>query len=77
MPVFEYKTFVCDQATLQGHLTAYGLESWRLHTCEPVALIGPSGSGILQVLVVLDRVTVPEEEAATEDDAPEGIAMKG
>lgn len=79
MPIFEYLTFVCDQDELQDRLTKAGLESWRLHTCEPVVMVGDGGaSGILQVLVVLDRVDYAGEEDATEEDqAPEGLAMRG
>ena len=76
MIVFQYLTFVCEQSDLQTRLTEAGLEGWRLHTCEPVVMTGPSGSGLLNVLVVLDRVMdAPGEEAVVEDSAPEGIAM--
>ena len=81
MPIFEYLTFLCNQDELQPLLTRYGLERWRLHTCEPVVFIGPQGSGILQTLIVMDRVIDEEPEepamAVANDEAPEGIAMRG
>ena len=77
MLIFQYLTFVCVQSDLQRQLTEAGLEGWRLHTCEPVAVVGPSGSGLLHILVVLDRMDIPEEENAVDESAPEGIAMTG
>ncbi len=78
MPIFQYLTFLCDQNDLQARLSVYGLERWRLHTCDPVVTVGPHGSGILQVLVVMDRIVDEPEEPVVEDDgAQEGIAMKG
>ena len=77
MFIFEYNTFVCEQPELQHLLTEAGIEGWRLHTCEPVVMVGPSGSGLLNVLVVLDRVGAPGEEDVVEDSAPEGVAMTG
>ena len=82
MPIFQYLTFVCDQSDLQDLLTKCGLERWRLHTCEPVISVGPQGSGILQILVVMDRVVdePTEEEGGNVSyyEAPsKGIAMKG
>lgn len=77
MPIFEYLTFLCNQDELQDRLTACGLERWRLHTCEPVVIIGSQGSGLLHVLVVLDR-TVEESSPEVEPgvpDFPVGIAM--
>lgn len=76
MIVFQYLTFVCEQSDLQTRLTEAGLEGWRLHTCEPVVMVGPEGSGLLNVLVVLDRIEdAPGEEDVVEDSAPEGIPM--
>jgi hypothetical protein len=79
MPIFQYLTFVCEQTELQPLLTRYGQEGWRLHTCDPVVTVGPQGSGLLNAFVVMDRyVEGPEpEEPATNDDAQEGIAMRG
>lgn len=76
MIVFQYLTFVCEQSELQHRLTEAGIEGWRLHTCEPVVMMGPSGSGLLNVLVVLDRmIDAPGEEDVVEEPAPEGIPM--
>ena len=81
MGIFKYLTFVCPQVELQAALTTHGLEGWRLHTCDPVVTMGPEGSGLLNAFVVLDRyIEEPEEEAVGEvvdDEAPEGIAMRG
>lgn len=77
MPTFEYLTFVCDQLALQDLLSRYGSDSWRLHTCEPVVTIGPSGSGSLRILVVMDRAIYPEPEEVEDKSASEGIAMRG
>ena len=74
---FHYKTFVCDQPDLQARLTELGDDGWRLHTCEPVIMVGPGGgSGLLQILVTMDQVEEIPEEVGVET-APEGIAMKG
>ncbi len=62
MPTFEYLTFVCDQPDLQDLLSRYGPDGWRLHTCEPVVTIGPSGSGSLNILVFMDSSIYPETE---------------
>lgn len=62
LPKFEYLTFLCEQESLQETLTPLGLEGWRLHTCDPVLPFGAEGSGVLHVLVVLDRVILPGEE---------------
>ena len=82
MTKFQYTTFVCDHDALQPILTELGLEGWRLHTCDPVAPVGPQGSGILQAFVVLDKV-IEEMDFADQDtlvvdvdDVPEGIAMR-
>jgi len=80
MPIFEYFTFVCEQPDLQDRLTKLGLEGWRLHTCDPVVTIGPKGSGMLNAFVVLDRyVEEPGDDEAlvVDEDAQEGIAMRG
>lgn len=77
MPIFEYLTFVCEQSDLQNLLSRYGPDGWRLHTCEPVVTIGPSGSGIMKILVVMDRAIFPEPEEAEIEPVSEGIAMKG
>lgn len=82
MMIFQYLTFLCVQTELQAKLTELGLESWRLHTCDPVVTIGPQGSGMLHTFVVMDRyVEVPEgnaeEEPVVGKDAQEGLAMTG
>jgi hypothetical protein len=83
MTKFQYKTFVCDHDALQDLLTEFGLTGWRLHTCDPVATVGPQGSGILQAFVVLDRVIEEDGFADQEtlvvdyEEADEGLAMKG
>lgn len=78
MPIFEYLTFLCDQLDLQDNLTKYGLECWRLHTCEPITTIGPYGSGLGQILVVMDRIAEEQMEVLEETDiSPEGLVMKG
>lgn len=74
---FYYNTFVCDHPELQARLMELGEDGWRLHTCEPVIRSGPDGSsGLLQVLVAMDKVEEISEEVEAET-APEGIAMKG
>lgn len=78
MPIFQYLTFLCPQPDLQAILSINGLEGWRLHTCDPVATYGPQGSGILQVLVVMDRIVdEPVDQGVLEDGASEGLAMRG
>ena len=79
MPIFQYLTFLCDQFELQSLLTRYGLERWRLHTCDPVVGVGIHGSGIIQVLVVMDRVVDVGLDPSCEPDGGqlEGIAMRG
>ncbi len=78
MPIFQYLTFMCEQTELQVKLTEHGLKGWRLHTCDPVVTVGPQGSGLLHAFVVMDRCVEPDsEELVIEDDAQEGIAMKG
>jgi len=77
MPIFQYLTFVCEQVDLQSALSEHGLKGWRLHTCEPIVTVGPQGSGILQTLIVMDRVVVESGEDEDPLDAPEGIPMKG
>lgn len=79
MPSFHYLTFMCEQIELQAKLTPRGLEGWRLHTCDPVVMAGPQGSGILQMLVVMDKIIAEDDQQVVvdSDDAHEGIAMKG
>lgn len=81
MPYFQYLTFVCEQAELQTMLTEHGLSGWRLHTCDPVVVIGPQGSGLLNIFVVMDKLVDGEDEdqqvSADDKDAQEGIAMRG
>ena len=79
MPIFQYLTFVCEQTELQERLTKLGLDGWRLHTCDPVVTVGPQGSGLLNAFVVMDRYVEPDSEelVVEDDDAQEGIAMKG
>ena len=76
---FQYLTFVCEQIELQERLTQAGLEGWRLHTCDPVVTLGPQGSGMLNAFVVMDKFIDEEEDPQVVDneDAQEGIAMKG
>jgi len=78
MPSFQYLTFMCPQPDLQAILDINGPEGWRLHTCDLVATYGPHGTGIPQVLVVMDRIVdEPEEQVALDDGASEGLAMRG
>jgi hypothetical protein len=81
MAHFQYHTFVCEQSELQAELTKFGLEGWRLHTCDPVVTVGSQGSGLLSAFVVMDKFIDDEEEEdpsqVGDDDAQEGIAMKG
>jgi hypothetical protein len=78
MPIFQYLTFKCSQPELQDRLAKAGLEGWRLHTCDAIPTIGQYGSGIPEILVVLDRIAdEPEEQYVLEDGASEGIAMTG
>ena len=76
---FLYKHFVCDQDELQGALTLRGEEGWRLHTCEPVISVGPHGTGLMQVFVVMDQAYQDEAEEVydTPVEETEGLAMKG
>lgn len=75
---FQYFHFVCEQSELQSLLSRYGLEGWRLHTCDPVVTYGSNGSGMLNAFVVMDKFTDEEEnQQVVEDDASEGLAMKG
>ncbi len=79
MPIFQYVTFVCEQTELQTMLTEHGLNGWRLHTCDPVVTVGPQGSGLLNAFVVMDKFIDEEEDqrVVDDDDAQEGIAMRG
>ena len=78
MPIFDYLHFVCEQSELEGLLKKHGREGWRLLTCDPVATYGPNGSGLLNAFVVMDKFTEEEEQQVADDDeAYEGIAMKG
>jgi len=78
MSHFQYLTFVCEQTDLQAMLTEHGLDGWRLHTCDPVAALGPLGSGMLNAFVVMDKfIDEEEDQQVTDDDAQEGIAMRG
>jgi hypothetical protein len=73
---YKYIHFVCEQDALDARLNQYGAEGWRLHTCEPVATVGISGTGTLHAFVVLDRIDEDAPPAAI-SPAAEGIAMKG
>lgn len=78
MPIFQYLTFLCTQPELQSRLSEAGLERWRLHTCDAVMTYGPHGTGIPNILVVMDRIVdEPEEQTTLADGASEGLAMKG
>jgi len=79
MPYFQYITFVCEQTELQTMLTEHGLNGWRLHTCDPVVSLGPQGSGMLNAFVVMDKFVDEEDDqqVVDNDDAQEGIAMRG
>lgn len=80
MPIFQYLHFLCEQTELQALLTEHGLEGWRLHTCDPVVTVGPQGSGLLHAFVVMDRYVeepVDPEKPVGDEDAQEGIAMRG
>ncbi len=79
MVIFQYLTFVCEQSELQPLLSRYGLEGWRLHTCDPVVTVGPQGSGMLNAFVVMDKFSDEEDDqqVVVDDDAQEGIPMKG
>ena len=78
IPMFEYLTFVCEQPHLQEMLTKAGEARWRLHTCDPL-LPAPGGSGLVMILVVLDRIKPDpqEDEDETEEATPEGLEVKG
>ena len=79
MAHFQYHTFVCEQTELQEKLTKLGLEGWRLHTCDPVVMVGPQGSGLLNAFVVLDKLLDDEvgDYQVEDGDVQEGLAMKG
>lgn len=79
MVIFQYLTFVCEQPELQPLLSQYGLEGWRLHTCDPVVTVGPQGSGMLNAFVVMDKFSDEEEDqqVVVDEDAQDGIPMKG
>ncbi len=80
MVIFQYLTFVCEQSELQELLSQHGLEGWRLHTCDPVVTVGPQGSGMLNAFVVMDKFSdegVYDSQGVMDDDAQEGIPMKG
>ncbi len=79
MPIFQYLHFVCFQDELDTRLNQYGSEGWRLHTCEPVVVQGPSGSGLMQAFVVMDKTFTPSDHDVTYNQAEEneGIPMKG
>ena len=77
MPIFKYLSFVCEADQLEARLNEYGAQGWRLHTCEPVATVGPSGSGVLNAFVVLDMMLAEPEDEPADVPVVEGIPMKG
>lgn len=79
MPTFKYISFTCEADALEDRLNEYGSQGWRLHTCEPVATVGPQGSGTLHTFVVMDMLIAADDDGADAEEAPrpEGIAMKG
>ena len=73
---FLYLTFVCEVPNLQVELDEAGEKGWRLHTCEP--MLGIGGSGLVQVLVVMDQAIQDEEEEVYDpasETAQEGLKM--
>jgi hypothetical protein len=75
--ILEYTSFVCEQTDLEVRLNVAGREGWRLHTCEPISTVGPSGSGLLSAFVVMDRVVEHNSDPEDFSSTGEGIAMKG
>lgn len=78
MHTIKYTSFMCDYDSLEARLNELGSQGWRLHTCEPVPLIGPQGTGSVRAFVVMDMLVEHAEENQTEaEPRPEGIAMRG
>jgi len=78
MPTFEYLTFTCTEFELQERLSTFGTNGWRLHTCEPILPYGPAGTGVVRILVVLDKFNAPaEEEGSSPEPLEQGIPMRG
>ena len=76
---FAYKSFVCSPDDLDALLNEAGAESWRLHTCEPVGIIGVEGVGSLVCFVVMDQHVIieePEEYIEEEVKAFDGLRMR-
>ena len=76
MPRFEYKSDILWFNDLQSFLSNNGEEGWRLHTCEPIVPVGPYGSGMEKILVVMDRA-IYDESKEVSDDSSQGMAMRG
>ena len=77
MITFKYTSFVCEIDELAGRLDELGAQGWRLHTCEPTATIGPSGSGVLRIFVVMDMATDTDMLNDDVSGSVTGITMKG
>ena len=76
---FIYRSFECSPEELEALLNEAGAEGWRLHTCDPIGVVGVEGVGSLLYCVVMDQILMDEIEEPTEEEevqAFEGIAMK-
>lgn len=74
---YEYTAFRCfDVEGLNEALNAHGRSGWRLHTCEPVAVVGREGIGSIQYAVVMDRL-VEDGEGGSSDEDPGAMPMRG
>ena len=69
--MFEYKHFIVGTGLLERDLNQYGADGWRLHTCEPLAIVN-DGVSILQFVVVMDRIVIDQSPAESE-----AMAIKG
>ena len=76
---FAYRSFECSPEDLEALLNEAGAEGWRLHTCDPIGVVGVEGIGSLVYCVIMDQHIIIEEteEPAKEEVQPfAGIAMR-
>lgn len=74
--MFQYLHLVCQTGNFQENLNHYGQEGWRLHTWEPMVATDESGQAVLNLLVVMERVSAPEAQRHSLDDYA-AMAMRG
>ena len=76
MTKIKYLAFTCEFPELEALLNHHGAQGWRCMTCEPVATVGPQGTGVLNAFVIMD-IMYDDGEDDPDEPASEGLAMKG